>query len=308
MVTKVTLGLVALAALVSCEFFGSQPFGLPGKGDRSEEPRRPLVVIKNDEVALLDGSDGARVRTLVPAAENIGLAWDRTRKLVIVGRSNGSFVELTNSTVFTVDVEGKKQVQILKTKGEVEDVEISPSGDSLAVTSWNHRRTWLHVVHLDSDKRETWPIGGQVSWAPDGRHLAFVADNENGWGIKILDTNDGSQRSLRIEPHRDGEVWGAPIFRPDGRLIVTSSCCIKSDRLMPKGASPQLVVDVATGDVLRKLPRFPHRAHLIDYSAEGKPLFMGDRQCGDHSCSGQLYVFREGEFERLSSYVFTADW
>lgn len=115
-------------------------------------------------------------------------------------------------------------------------------------------------------------------------------------------------RSLGLQPGRRGEVWGAPLFRPDGRLIVTSSCCFRNGHVVPKGLSRQLVVDAGTGEVVKKLRRLPHRARLFDFNAEGTPLFMGDHTCGAHSCSGRLYLKRGRRLERLSGFTFTADW
>jgi Tol biopolymer transport system component len=66
------------------------------------------------------------------------------------------------------------------------------------------------------------------TWAPDGRHLAYVkteTDRPRVWNVWELDLATGRER--RLTSHRVGQAWGASWF-PDGRRIAYSN----EDRLI----------------------------------------------------------------------------
>lgn len=125
----ILIGLVALVSSCASPPDKTQP-PLSSRESDSEQPADTLVAIQGDGVNLLDGSNGKRIRTLVPSGENISVAWDPTRNLVIVGRSNGSFVELTDSTIFTVDLQGEKEASLLKVKAKSRTLSSVPAGTS----------------------------------------------------------------------------------------------------------------------------------------------------------------------------------
>lgn len=303
--------LVALLSLTSCTW--PEAWINPTRSNVSggeDQPRRLMVANQNYEVNLLDATTGDRVRKLVPYGENLDVEWDDKRDLAIVARSNGSFVHITNSTIFTVDTFGENRNWLVTVKGEIQDMDLSPNGQKLAATSWkNERRPWLHVIDLLSNERMTWRAGGQhVSWSRDNRHLAFKNFGDAAPQVGLLDTVDGSRRFLGPTSHPRGRYWFPQIFRPDGSLVVGSECCSENGILKDKGRTRYLVVDPETGEVLKKLPNLGHKAFLIDFSAGGTPLYAGDRGCSDHACSYRMYTKQDGKLARLTSYAISADW
>jgi dipeptidyl aminopeptidase/acylaminoacyl peptidase len=71
---------------------------------------------------------------------------------------------------------------------------------------------------LDDAVVQEW--GNAVSWAPDGRHLAYFSDTEESPGLRIVSVGDGGRRTLAAS---SGISPGVPIWTGDGQAVLGAS-------------------------------------------------------------------------------------
>lgn len=95
------------------------------------------------------------------------------------------------------------------------------------------------------------PFSGvfDLSWAPDGGHLAFSFPTEGHVEIGVLDTARASSTgdAERLSPNGPrGTQWFVLSYRPDGDLLVLERCC----SLGRPAFTRVIVVDPDTGEVV----------------------------------------------------------
>ncbi|HZS94464.1 MAG TPA: hypothetical protein VFA78_06690, partial [Chloroflexota bacterium] len=140
----------------------------------------------------------------------------------------------------------------------------------------DHRRLQISIADLGGETRQL--TSGDFDhaepiWSPDGRHLAFAADRNPEWDLRMasdiwLIPREGG------EPRRvtDGEgEWTSPTFSPDGsRLAFVGHAATADERPFPY---TQLWTADRAGGNLRNL-------------LAGTDLAVGDTLAGDWSIAG----------------------
>jgi dipeptidyl aminopeptidase/acylaminoacyl peptidase len=83
----------------------------------------------------------------------------------------------------------------------------SPDGTSIVIAVRPHYQTVLRLVSADlKSQRDLYAAEGTIvgwDWSPDGRRIAFVTRNEDGWTgeIRVLDIDSAESRTLSAENH-----------------------------------------------------------------------------------------------------------
>jgi hypothetical protein len=133
-----------------------------------------------------------------------------------------------NRSIVTVDRAGavRQLAELPADIGEPDAVVVSEDGRLVLVSAVR----WLVVRKLDSGAEavvlslKDAPVGATppswpVSWSPDGTQIAHVLED----GAVVTDVETG--RTAPLAAGRDRTVL-APVWLPDGRLLVMEGCCI----------------------------------------------------------------------------------
>ena len=131
----------------------------------------------------------------------------------------------------------------------------------------------IFVMHADGSHQQnlTHPLdmeGGNVTWSPDGRHLAFSTWRNATFDIAVLDIANGAVGYLTDNPEgRDGST--APCWSPDGRYIVYEQTKNAQGRTIYKmNANGKNTTQLLPGDAqtMRGFPRCSPDGEQILYS------------------------------------------
>ena len=173
-------------------------------------------------------TSGLNIRTAAFSPDGRKLAYTRGGRVANVFR-----VPLTSSRPMTwADAQ-----QLTFDHAEVETLDISPSGETLAISSdrRGNKDLWLLPSHggpltqLTSDPTPDW----SPRWSPDGKEIAFYAYRSGNRDIWTIPAEGGPARQLTSLPGQDMY----PTWSPDGREIAFQSV----------GQGATLVVDAEGG-------------------------------------------------------------
>ncbi len=95
--------------------------------------------------------------------------------------------------------------------------DLSPNGHSLAVNMRTARDIWVFDLVRGTNSRLTSGGGGEPSWSPDGRQIAFTIDGESPSVIRRVAANGSGKEELVAQLDRSASVeqWTA-----DGRYLI----------------------------------------------------------------------------------------
>src|SRR5262249_44985438 len=96
------------------------------------------------------------------------------------------------------------------------DPRFSPNGKQILFTRLRGGFPEVWLMNRDGSRPGFLTKGSQASWAPDGRSILFIQDNQT----FVRDLTSGAER--RVTP----EAWercGTPAFAPDGRHFAVAS-------------------------------------------------------------------------------------
>lgn len=209
------------------------------------------------------GPDGGRRSDLWVAGSRGGATWRRTEYGDVGGVVRWSpeadriaFLRSGDpSSVWLIRPESGAPGLVETELGRIRDLEWSPDGRTLALVAGEGGRSsaeGIYLLEVDRD-RGRWLLpperhGLSIAWAPDGRHLAFSAQDESGFygrlesDLHLVSVEDGRVRPLVERPGVDRE----PLFDPDGDRIAFVSGFGVTGMLAGLGVS---VIDVETGSV-----------------------------------------------------------
>jgi TolB protein len=99
----------------------------------------------------------------------------------------------------------------------------SPDGRTLVYTRQTRGRTALWAIGADGSRMRplvTGHFATQPSFAPDGRHIAYVGfDGKGRMGIWTVDADGRGARALRVVPG-SATRFHYPVYAPDGRSLA----------------------------------------------------------------------------------------
>ena len=171
--------------------------------------------------------------------------------------------------LWTFPVEGGVAVPLteaVRDRSEDLDPAFSPDGKSVVFRADRPGGAGLYIVSLEdrtirrltTKPEESFVADAAPSWAPDGRHLAFV----RGQAIQVLDVADGELRQLQIDSLPDPAA-SHPTWSPDGARLVFANASLTA-----RGGGRLWVVP-AGGGVARPLTRENDLARAPVYAPDG---------------------------------------
>lgn len=104
--------------------------------------------------------------------------------------------------------------------GPITGLSWSPTGDMLALTAVVGLEPRLFLLpDLNGGQPQDLGTGSSPGWSPDGRALAYIAGTFPDDNIWMTALDQPAPRQLTFERNF---AWGAPVFTPDGSLLVVA--------------------------------------------------------------------------------------
>lgn len=151
--------------------------------------------------------------------------------------------------------------------------------------------------NLTPDTPDT--INPEVSWSPDGAHLAFTSSREGSFATYVLDIKSGAVQRMTHHPYTDyGAEWS-----PDGRYLAVVA--------NTRGQTHHtFLVDVRSGEA-RPIagPAGPVDAIYPRWSPDGRRLAFSSFEPGIYSLF--IYTLETGVLQQVTSATYEAlnlDW
>ena len=171
---------------------------------------------------------------------------------------------------------------------------LAPSGATIAFA----RQGQLWTLPLDSGASQTalgHVRGGirDLSWSPDGAHLAFVSSRERHGFIGVWDV--GAKRYRYLDPSPDDDA--GPVWSPDGRSLAWIRTPTRSDEMIfvpERTGTPWSirVADVASGTTRELWRARPGRGSVFrELDADEQLYWAGDAIVFPWERDGWLHLY-----------------
>ncbi|MBI2299035.1 MAG: PD40 domain-containing protein [Armatimonadetes bacterium] len=151
--------------------------------------------------------------------------------------------------LFALDLSGGEPVALTaETRPEVQfaGVRWSPNGDFLVYTSNKGTSGSFDLWVISADGKHDEPLTTEPSldwmpaWSPDGQHIAFVSDRQNGDALWLIGVDGSGLRKL-------AELAYEPALSPDGQLLAAHHIAGGNDGIylfdLSGDRAPRLVLD-----------------------------------------------------------------
>ena len=146
---------------------------------------------------------------LPPTSGKVDLA---TLKGTIVFSSDRS----GSMKIWTMHASGKNAKQLTKSAGADADPRFSPDGKRILYTTLRGGFPEIWLMNRDGSEPKLVTKGSQGSWAPDGKSIVFINDNQT--FVRELATG-----KERLVIPKTWERCGVPSFSPDGKRVAVAS-------------------------------------------------------------------------------------
>ncbi|MCL4395159.1 MAG: S9 family peptidase [Chloroflexi bacterium] len=239
-------------------------FGNSSDSRWSPDSRR-LVYVRDDALWLVDAAGtGARELTDHPAG-NTDPRWspDGTR-IAFFSRRRGW------EQVWTIGSDGSGLLRVSEHECDSVDPVWSPDSQSLVYCAVREEDLMTRGVYIvpstGGEERLLSPRGcwsGAPHFAPDGRTLAYLSDQDGWFHVYLQDLQSGRTRQLTHGPVEDGgpffysvDPHGGPVYSPDGSQIAFIR--------HRDGKFDVWIVDVSTGED-RRVSRLDGHFRIVDW-------------------------------------------
>lgn len=118
--------------------------------------------------------------------------------------------------IWSMHASGKNAKQLTKSEGADADPRFSPDGKRILYTTLKGGFPEVWVMSRDGSEPKSITKGSQASWAPDGKSIVFINDNQT--FVRDLDTG-----KERLVTPKSWERCIVPAFSPDGKRLAVAS-------------------------------------------------------------------------------------
>jgi formylglycine-generating enzyme required for sulfatase activity len=169
-----------------------------------KSPRSPPIPGRDQ-----DGEVPTSLRLSQPASGQIDLGRLRGTILFVSDRSG-------IMKIWSMHASGRSAKQLTKGAEPDADPRFSPDGQRILYTTLRGGFPEVWLMKRDGSKPKFVTKGSQGSWAPDGKSIVFIQENQ----AFVRDLASGRER--RVTP-TEWERCGVPAFAPDGRHVAVAS-------------------------------------------------------------------------------------
>ncbi len=121
-----------------------------------------------------------------------------------------------STKIWSMHASGKNAKQLTKSEGADADPRFSPDGKCILYTTLRGGFPEVWQMNRDGSAPKSVTKGSQASWAPDGKSIVFINDNQT----FVRDLDAGKERLLTP---KTWERCGVPAFSPDGKRLAVAS-------------------------------------------------------------------------------------
>src|SRR5262249_10246889 len=118
--------------------------------------------------------------------------------------------------IWSMRANGKDAKQLTTGTDPDADPRYSPDGKRILYTTIRDAFPEIHVMNRDGSESKLVTKGSQANWAPDGKSIIFIRDNQT----YVRDLASGSEQC--VTP-KEWERCGVPAFSPDGKHFAVAS-------------------------------------------------------------------------------------
>jgi formylglycine-generating enzyme required for sulfatase activity len=165
---------------------------------------------KTGVIAKGETNVSAAPRVSTPLAPNKIDAAALKGRIVFVSDRGGT------TKIWTMHASGKGATPLTQGPGPDADPRFSPDGKQILYTTLHGGFPEIWLMNRDGTEAKFVTKGSQGSWAPDGKSIVFIRDNET----YVREVSSAQEK--RITP-KEWQRCGVPAFSPDGRRIAVAS-------------------------------------------------------------------------------------
>jgi formylglycine-generating enzyme required for sulfatase activity len=118
--------------------------------------------------------------------------------------------------IWSMHASGKNAKQLTRSEGPDADPRFSPDGQRILYTTLRGGFPEIWQMNRDGSRPKFVTKGSQGSWAPDGKSIVFINDNQT----FVRDLAAGKER---LVTPKSWERCGVPAFSPDGKRLALAS-------------------------------------------------------------------------------------
>jgi sulfatase modifying factor 1 len=122
--------------------------------------------------------------------------------------------------IWSMRANGQDAKQLTKSEGADADPHFAPDGKRILYTTVRGGFPEIWIMNRDGSEPKFVTKGSQASWAPDGKSIIFIEDNQT--VVRDLATN----QEKRVTP-KEWQRCGVPAFNPDGKSFAVASRHLK---------------------------------------------------------------------------------
>jgi Tol biopolymer transport system component len=175
-------------------------------------------------------------------------------------------------------------------------------GTSLVVRDLTNdaERRWRMRPEGQPSDGENWGYCCRPAWAPDSRHLAYVATRVDSHSVWELDTADPAPAKMLEPTERARDGWENPVYKEDGTLLVSEQRYVGEDspdsihsRILDRDAREVLAVG----------------AHVLSFDISGEHMLT--TQGGVWAKQGhqfRLVRYLDGRAVEVTQGITSAAW
>ena len=190
--------------------FGSDPYGF--RRARNEKPGRGMVAA----IPAVKAPE----KTPEPKIDKPAPKIEAKPGKLDVAHLKGTIVFVSDRTgsmkIWSMHANGKNAKLLTKSDGPDADPRFSPDGKRILYTTLRGGFPEIWLMNRDGADAKFVTKGSQGSWAPDGKSIVFINDNQT----YVRDLMTAKER---LVTPKTWERCGVPAFSPDGQRVAVAS-------------------------------------------------------------------------------------